>query len=83
MPKEIIYTEEAPEPGNYSQAVKHEDTIYVSGQTADDPETGAAVHGTVTEQTEIILTNIKNILETAGSSMKQVLKVNIYIRYEV
>jgi len=79
MKKETLYTENAPEPGNYSQAVKLGDTIYVSGQTADDPETGEAVHGSVAEQTELILTNIKNILEAAGSSMEKVLKVNVYI----
>ncbi|RCW42027.1 MULTISPECIES: RidA family protein [unclassified Halanaerobium] len=79
MDKEIIYTENAPEPGNYSQAVKFGDLIFVSGQTADDPETGKPVHGTVAEQTELILTNTKNILEAAGSSMEKVLKVNVYI----
>lgn len=79
MTKEIIYTENAPDPGNYSQATKLGNTIYVSGQTADDPETGKAVHGTVAEQTELILKNIKNILEAAGSSMEKVLKVNVYI----
>ena len=79
MTKEILYTENAPEPGNYSQAVKLGNTIYVSGQTADDPDTGEPVQGTVAEQTELILTNIKNILEAAGSSMGKVLKVNVYI----
>ena len=79
MPKEILYTKNAPEPGNYSQAVKLGNTIYVSGQTADDPETGEPVHGSVAEQTELILTNIKNILKAAGSSMEKVLKVNVYI----
>jgi len=79
MDKEIIYTENAPEPGNYSQAVKLGDLIFVSGQTADDPETGKPVHGSVAEQTELILTNTKNIIEAAGSSMEKVLKVNVYI----
>ncbi|MGM0603618.1 MAG: RidA family protein [Bacillota bacterium] len=79
MNKEIIYTKNAPEPGNYSQAVKLGDLIFVSGQTADDPETGKPVHGTVAEQTELILTNTQNILEAADSSMEKVLKVNVYI----
>ena len=79
MAKEIIYTENAPEPGNYSQAVKLGDLIFVSGQTADDPETGKPVHGSVAEQTELILTNTQSILKAAGSSMEKVLKVNVYI----
>ncbi len=79
MKRELIYTEKAPEPGNYSQAVKVGDLIFVSGQTADDPETGKPVYGTVAEQTELILTNTKHILEAAGSSMEKVVKVNVYI----
>lgn len=77
--KEGLYTENAPEPGNYSQAIKYGDLIFVSGQTADDPETGEPVKGSVAEQTELILNNIKNILEAAGSSMDKVLKCKVYI----
>lgn len=79
MEKEGIYTKNAPEPGNYSQAVKYNGLIFVSGQTADDIETGEPIHGTVAEQTRHILNNIKNILEEAGSSMENVLKVGVYI----
>ena len=79
MKKEEIYTKKAPEPGNYSQAVKYNGLIFVSGQTADDVETGKPVYGSVGEQTRLILTNIKNILEEAGSGMDKVLKVNVYI----
>jgi len=77
--KKAIYTKKAPEPGNYSQAVKYNGLIFVSGQTADDIETGEPIHGTVAEQTRHILNNIKNILEEAGSSMENVLKVGVYI----
>lgn len=79
MKKEGIYTKQAPAPGNYSQAVKYNGLIFVSGQTADDVETGEPVYGSVGEQTRLILTNIKNILKEAGSGMDKVLKVNVYI----
>ena len=79
MEKEAIYTKKAPEPGNYSQAVKYNGLIFVSGQTADDIETGEPIHGSVAEQTRIILNNIKNILEEAGSGLDKVLKVGVYI----
>lgn len=79
MKKEVIYTKDAPEPGNYSQAVKYNGLIFVSGQTADDIEKGEPIHGTVAEQTRHILNNTKNILEEAGSSMENVLKVGVYI----
>lgn len=79
MEKEIIYTKNAPEPGNYSQAVKYGNLIFVSGQTADDIETGEPIYGSVAEQTKHIMDNIKSILEAAGSSMDKVLKVNVYL----
>ena len=79
MEKKIIYTENAPEPGNYSQAIKYGDLIFVSGQTADDPETGEPVKGSVKEQTDLILTNIEKILQSVDSGLEKVLKVNVYL----
>ena len=79
MKKKIIYTENAPEPGNYSQAVEYGNLIFVSGQTADDPETGEPVKGSVKEQTDLVLTNIENILQSADSGLEKVLKVNVYL----
>jgi 2-iminobutanoate/2-iminopropanoate deaminase len=79
MKKEIIYTENAPKPGNYSQAIKFGNLIFVSGQTADDTRTGKAIYGSVTEQTEHILNNIKSILEAAGSGMDKALKCTVFL----
>jgi 2-iminobutanoate/2-iminopropanoate deaminase len=79
MLKEVIYTEEAPEPGPYSQAIKYGNLVFVAGQTAEDPITNKPVHGTVAEQTRIILKNIQTILEVAGSSLDKVLRADIYI----
>jgi 2-iminobutanoate/2-iminopropanoate deaminase len=79
MERKIIYTENAPEPGPYSQAVKYGNLIFVAGQTAEDPNTNRVVHGSVSEQTRIILNNIKTILESAGSGMERVLRADVYI----
>ena len=80
MPKrEIIKTAAAPSASVYSQAIRYGNLVFVSGQTPDDPVTHAPVKGTIAEQTRLVLTHIKTILEAAGSSMEQVLKVNIYL----
>lgn len=79
MKKEVIYTENAPDPGPYSQAVRYGDLIFVSGQTSEDPVTNNPVHGTMAQQTERILKNIRTILEAAGSSMENVLRCDVYI----
>ncbi len=79
MQKEVVYTNKAPEPGPYSQAVKYGNLVFVSGQTSDDPVTHEPIKDAVAAQTERILTHIKYILEAAGSDMNQVLKVNVYL----
>ena len=79
MERKIIYTENAPEPGPYSQAVKYGHLIFVAGQTSEDPKTNHVVHGSVSEQTEIILNNIRSILEAAGSGMERVLRADVFI----
>jgi 2-iminobutanoate/2-iminopropanoate deaminase len=79
MKKEVIYTENAPDPGPYSQAIKYGDLIFVAGQTSEDPVTNQPVHGSVAEQTERILTNIGIILEAAGSSLDKVVRSDVYI----
>ncbi len=76
----VITTDNALKPaGHYSQAIEHEGIIYVSGQLAIDPKTGEKVHGSVSEQTQIVLQNIELILKEAGSSKEKVLKMTIYI----
>lgn len=79
MKREIIYTDKAPKPGNYSQAIKYGNLIFVSGQTSDDIKTGKPIYGSVAEQTEHILNNIKFILEAAGSEMDKVLKCTVFL----
>ncbi len=79
MHKQVVYTPKAPDPGPYSQAIRFGDLVFVAGQTAEDPQTNQPLRGTVAEQTRLILTNIRTILEAAGSGLDQVLRADVYI----
>jgi 2-iminobutanoate/2-iminopropanoate deaminase len=61
-----------------SAVTRHGDTIYVSGFPPFDPVTGEVVDASIERQTELVLEQLKLCLETAGSSMDQVLKCNVY-----
>lgn len=77
---EYVKTENAPTPaGHYSQAVVHNDLVFVSGQLPIVPETGEKITGTIKEQTVQTLNNLKAILEASGSSIDNVLKATVYI----
>ena len=80
--REIIKTDKAPAAvGPYSQAVKVKaaDMIFCSGQIPLDPRTGEVVGETAAEQTRQVMTNLKNILEAAGSDMSRVTKMTIFV----
>ena len=61
-----------------SVAVRHGDTIYVSGLPPFDPESGEVVNAPIERQTELVLEQLKLCVETAGSSLEKVLKCNVY-----
>lgn len=63
-----------------SQAIRHGDTLYVSGNVPIDPDTGDIVDGGVAEQTEMVLDNVESILEAAGTSMDNVVRAGVYIK---
>jgi len=65
--------------GPYVQAVIHNDLIYLSGQGAIDPETNELTLGTIEEESEFALENIRIILEEAGSSLDKVLQATVYL----
>jgi len=78
--KRKVMTSKAPSPiGPYSQAIIAGDTIYVAGQGAFNPPTREIVSGGIEEQAARTLENIKAILEGAGASMDDVVKVNVYL----
>ncbi|OFX60083.1 MAG: reactive intermediate/imine deaminase [Bacteroidetes bacterium GWA2_30_7] len=73
--KKIISTEKAPKAiGPYSQAVEANGTLYISGQIPINPATGQIVEGGIEAQTIQVLQNIKEILNVAGYSFKDVVK---------
>jgi 2-iminobutanoate/2-iminopropanoate deaminase len=78
--KEIISTKDAPQTiGPYSQAVRFDNLIFVSGQIPIEPETGKILKGNIKEQTKQILKNLNNILAAGGSSLDNVLRTTIYL----
>ena len=77
--KEQITTDKAPAAiGPYSQAVKTNGLVFVSGQLAIDPKTGE-VTGDIREQTKTVLGNLGHILEAAGSGLDKVLKTTVFL----
>jgi 2-iminobutanoate/2-iminopropanoate deaminase len=66
--------------GPYSQAIIHNGIIYVSGMGAVDPETNELKLGTVEEEAELAMTNVRIILEEAGSSLDKLLSVTVYLK---
>jgi len=81
MNKQVIRTDKAPLPvAPYSQAVKAGDFLFVSGQVPIDPKTGKVVMGDIAIQTKQTLENIKAILSAAGLSLKDVVKVTVFLK---
>lgn len=78
--KETVATKRAPGAiGPYSQAVKANGFVFVSGQLPIDPETGQIVSGDVKAQTKQVLENLKTILGASGSSLDNVVKTTVYM----
>ena len=78
--KKIIKTDKAPAPvGPYNQAIIHNDTLYASGQIALDPVSGALITETIEAETTQVMSNVQAILEEAGLSFKDVVKVSVFV----
>ncbi|HID80416.1 MAG TPA: RidA family protein [Ignisphaera sp.] len=81
MVKKVIYTENAPRPiGPYSQGVKVGNFLFISGQIPIDPVTGKVIEGSFRDKVARVLENIKAIVEAAGGSLENVVKVTVYLR---
>jgi 2-iminobutanoate/2-iminopropanoate deaminase len=78
--KEILATSEAPPAiGPYSQGIRFGNLIFASGSAGVDPETRKLVEGGIEAQTRQTLINLSKILESAGSSLSQVLKTTVFL----
>lgn len=79
--KRIITTANAPAPiGPYNQAILIKDTLYISGQTPIDPETGKLVKGDVKDEAKQCMTNLLAILEAAEMTFENVVKTSIFLK---
>src|SRR5690242_8249669 len=77
---EVIHTDKAPKAiGPYSQALAFGDMIFTAGQVPFDPKTMEIVPGTIAEQTERVLQNVRAVLEAAHSDFSHVLKTTVFL----
>jgi reactive intermediate/imine deaminase len=80
MKKQIIRTTDAPQAiGTYSQAVKVDNTVYLSGQIPLDPVSGQMVAGDVRAQIERVFQNLAAVAQAAGGTLADVVKLNVYL----
>ena len=78
--REIIETAKAPAPiGPYSQAIRANSFVFVSGQIPIDPGTGNIVGEEIAEQTHQVMKNLAAILESAGSNLNKIVKTSIFL----
>ncbi|MGY8946030.1 MAG: RidA family protein [Flavobacteriales bacterium] len=79
--KKIINTTNAPAPvGPYNQAIMIDNTLYVSGQVALDPQSMKMIEGTIEEETKKVMQNIKAILLEVNFTFENVIKTTIFIK---
>ncbi len=80
MDKRAVITSNAPSPvGPYSQAIIAGDFVFCSGQIPLDPETGTLIVGGVEDETRMVMTALRAVLEAAGSSLDRVVKTTIFL----
>lgn len=79
--KTIIFTEKAPKPlGAYSQGVKIENTLYISGQIAIDINTGNIESSDIADETKIVMSHIGAILNKANMDYSHIIKCSIFVK---
>lgn len=80
MIRQIIETSRAPAAiGPYSQAVRHGEWVFLSGQVAIDPSRGGLIDGDIAAQTRQVLGNLRAVCEAAGGSLDDIVKLTIYL----
>jgi len=80
MTREVIHTDKAPQAiGTYSQAIKINDTVYLSGQIPLIPETMELIEGDIKIQIKRVFDNLKAVAQAAGGELKDFAKLNIFL----
>ncbi|BAV99534.1 reactive intermediate/imine deaminase [Lysobacter enzymogenes] len=80
MSREIIQTDKAPAAiGPYSQAVRVDNTVYLSGQIALDPSSGLVVEGDIEAQAHRAFQNLQAVCEAAGGSLADIARLGLYL----
>lgn len=80
MSREAVHSEAAPAAiGTYSQAIRANDTLYISGQLPMDPATGELVQGEIEVHIRQVFTNLSAIAEAAGARLNDAVKINVYL----
>ena len=78
--KAVIHTDNAPQAiGTYSQAIKVDNTVYLSGQIPLVPATMAMISDDIGEQIQQVFTNLSAVCEAAGGSLANIVKLNIFL----
>jgi len=81
MPKEVIYSANAPAPiGPYSQAIRVGSMLFVSGQIAIQQSSGAIITATIQEETEQVMKNLDEVLRAAGMDFSHIVKTTIFLK---
>lgn len=79
--REVVSTPNAPKAiGPYSQAIKANGFVFVSGQVAFDPFTGNLISGGIEQQTEQVMKNLSAILQAAGTGLDKVVKTTVFLK---
>jgi 2-iminobutanoate/2-iminopropanoate deaminase len=82
MSREIVQSDKAPKAiGPYAQAIRANGFVYTAGQIAVTPESGEIIDGGIKAQTRQVFENLAAVLQAAGSSMDQVVKATVFLRY--
>jgi 2-iminobutanoate/2-iminopropanoate deaminase len=79
--REVIRTQDAPQAlGPYSQAIRANGFVFVSGQVAIDPATQQLIQGDIVAQTDRVLKNLSAILRTAGTGLEKVVRSTVFLK---
>jgi len=80
MKREAVVTDRAPKPiGPYSQAIRHGNLVFTSGQIPVDPATGRLVSGDIAQEAEQVFRNLAQVLEAAGTSLDRAVKLTVFL----